>query len=655
MLLRVFEPTSPSPDPASGLADLRERLKRLHRKAGEPSTRAIGKAITLSHTTVHSVLRCSKAPVWGQLELVVESLGGEVEEFKELWIAAKDEEEKLNNIVNGDVPETPQRADREQDYGGAVAYDVIIVSCDIVGHSSEASHAIQRRRIAELNRIVARTIEEHGNYAIIWLSGGDGGHIVFRDISDVRPWWRQPVIELIRRLLDWSRNEGWRLRIAGHASSATHLPGADGRIQPVGDGINVAGWLLTRGGPDGIVVTEPFRDRIENAGPIDTIAFHEPRVLPDKKRAEQQLMLMSFDDYRSMWSLPVNEDREQLRNALKLLDGPVEPGVQGPQRHGWEVLLYAKRILQVNKRDPEARQALGRLNRLDLQCRTDDGRIGLNPFFEDLDPTLLRQVVESADVVHRGYNEVLCRMGDAGDTMFVILKGRVGVYKRPADQLDEGSIEPRSSHEEGEVVGELAFALAGNRTADVVALTETLLLAFNYDQIIKLLPDDGTSSKDGIRAQVETRVSKFITHRVLQHVSERAPFLVGPTGTGPLTKGVEPVSQTLASLSWYCKLIRLDRNRPITLETASPDAQAGGIYLLAAGSLKDESGHIVSAADFPILWAVLPGVAAGPASRFSANSDEIKVLCIGADGLENLELEKLLDLRAKVVAYILRG
>ncbi|MFG1761709.1 hypothetical protein ACGFIH_00110 [Micromonospora parva] len=71
---------------------LRSRLLELHLHEGKPSAREIhrrsGKGI--SHTTVAKVLRCAKNPTWGQLELVVEALNGDVEEFRRLWIAASD-------------------------------------------------------------------------------------------------------------------------------------------------------------------------------------------------------------------------------------------------------------------------------------------------------------------------------------------------------------------------------------------------------------------------------------------------------------------------------------------------------------------------------------------------------------------------------------
>jgi hypothetical protein len=82
------------PPGAVQLAALRDRLRRLHRAAGEPSSREVarltGKAI--SHTTANITLRCDKSPKWGQLELVVDALGGDTEEFRQLWVSVRDAE-----------------------------------------------------------------------------------------------------------------------------------------------------------------------------------------------------------------------------------------------------------------------------------------------------------------------------------------------------------------------------------------------------------------------------------------------------------------------------------------------------------------------------------------------------------------------------------
>lgn len=74
------------------LAELRLKLKRLHRLSGEPSTRELARRTggVITHSTVHAVLRCARLPRWGPLELVVEALGGEQDDFRTRWIAIRD-------------------------------------------------------------------------------------------------------------------------------------------------------------------------------------------------------------------------------------------------------------------------------------------------------------------------------------------------------------------------------------------------------------------------------------------------------------------------------------------------------------------------------------------------------------------------------------
>ncbi|WP_435133026.1 hypothetical protein [Actinacidiphila sp. bgisy144] len=91
--------TSAASRPVSGSAldALRYRLRRLHRDSGEPSFRVVSQRTekAISHTTAGNVLRCDIPPGWGALELVVEALGGDVEEFRKLWVAVRDEASPL--------------------------------------------------------------------------------------------------------------------------------------------------------------------------------------------------------------------------------------------------------------------------------------------------------------------------------------------------------------------------------------------------------------------------------------------------------------------------------------------------------------------------------------------------------------------------------
>jgi WD40 repeat protein len=93
-------------EPNDTLSELRERLQRLHRENGEPSTREIARRTckAISHTTVAGVLHCAKSPRWGQLELVVEALGGNADEFHRLWVADRDSADQLAQTLTADSP-----------------------------------------------------------------------------------------------------------------------------------------------------------------------------------------------------------------------------------------------------------------------------------------------------------------------------------------------------------------------------------------------------------------------------------------------------------------------------------------------------------------------------------------------------------------------
>ncbi|MGH3646297.1 MAG: ATP-binding protein [Micromonosporaceae bacterium] len=65
-----------------------DRLHALHHVAGWPSLREMSKEIGCSHTTVSAAFSEPRTPRWGLLELIVETLGGDTEEFHQLWLAA---------------------------------------------------------------------------------------------------------------------------------------------------------------------------------------------------------------------------------------------------------------------------------------------------------------------------------------------------------------------------------------------------------------------------------------------------------------------------------------------------------------------------------------------------------------------------------------
>jgi tetratricopeptide (TPR) repeat protein len=81
-----------SEDPIQALS---QELRRLHLRAGEPSSRELARALgrgVLSHTTINATLRGTRVPRWQSLELVSGALGGDIELVRRLWTAARNAE-----------------------------------------------------------------------------------------------------------------------------------------------------------------------------------------------------------------------------------------------------------------------------------------------------------------------------------------------------------------------------------------------------------------------------------------------------------------------------------------------------------------------------------------------------------------------------------
>jgi tetratricopeptide (TPR) repeat protein len=70
------------------LADLFTALHEQHHRAGRPSLRQMAAEVGCSHTTISAAFSEPRLPRWGLLELIVESLDGEPEQFRSLWLAA---------------------------------------------------------------------------------------------------------------------------------------------------------------------------------------------------------------------------------------------------------------------------------------------------------------------------------------------------------------------------------------------------------------------------------------------------------------------------------------------------------------------------------------------------------------------------------------
>ncbi|MEU5693637.1 TIR domain-containing protein [Actinosynnema sp. NPDC020468] len=487
-------------------------------------------------------------------------------------------------------------------------FQVAIVSCDISGHST-ADGPVQHQRISEINEIVGATLDLCAPGDVVWSSGGDGGHVAFRHAD-----WHSDALSLVDVLVHWTKARGVPLRIACHVGEVSEIVGADGRVQLIGGGINYAGWLLGQITAGRVVASEDFRRHVEEAGTPPEVRFGEARPAPSRVTTTLWLYPMTTDGGPPDWPVDMLDDRRRLGDR---------------KRDNWEVLYLAKRVWQVDSGD---KAVIGRLTAAAGNLwyhDTNTNSTKANEVLNRLYPDDLRAMLRLAQLVERKEGEYLCRFDEPGDALFVILRGRVGVYNSENSGYRS---EPDYVNGPGEIVGDLAYALGRNRTADLVALTDVAVLSFtNEDVRAKVLGDDAGRSAAGLFLE-------SIYAKTLEHVSDNAPYLLGRDSGGPLGEGPDYEDDPLEPLRRHCDLVPLDGISPLTLDHVPPpyDSPHKGVCILVTGSLRDDEGRAeLKGTGFPLLWVDLPDLSLEPAT-YHALDRKVQALRIGPRGVEKL-------------------
>jgi CRP-like cAMP-binding protein len=467
--------------------------------------------------------------------------------------------------------------------------DANIVSCDIVGHGFDSQHDLQVERIRRLNEIIRQPIDRLGGDRVVWAPGGDGGHLAFLD-DDALP----ELLALMRDLRTWSDKEQSRLRVTAHRGPVSLVPGADGRDQLVGDGINLCGSLITFGSPHNYVVTSAFRDfvmdREKHAFPVH---FDQERTLYLKHFAACRLYLMSFKgDVSGVWS-EEGSDLRSLREA-RVSNNP------------WQIIYHTKRLLQVDSLDQEAIKALEEMQPAALQLAQPNGPRIAHPLLAFLSRRSLRSVIEHGELVERSDGDVICKRNDTGDSMFIVLRGEIGVVTgHGREQSDPGhSLAPYDIRVgEGGIVGELALGLNRPRTATLQSVGPTALLSINYRRFESLLAEH--KPKSPLTISFET----FLEKRILEHLYRNTGYLSLYAAREDAGADPEPWERLVDE----AERLLIPPEEAYGLAFGKTEyLKRPGLYLLASGGLIEKSEGLtvtkrLSGESFDLVFADIPG------------------------------------------------
>ena len=109
------------------------------------------------------------------------------------------------------------------------------------------------------------------------------------------------------------------------------------------------------------------------------------------------------------------------------------------------------------------------------------------PFFAGLDPETLNQLLADLEPVHLPGGALLFAAGAAGDSMYVVLSGRL----RVTIDRDDGTPESLRELARGDTVGELALLTGESRSASVWAIRDTELVRISqaaFESAVKTDP-----------------------------------------------------------------------------------------------------------------------------------------------------------------------
>jgi CRP-like cAMP-binding protein len=114
--------------------------------------------------------------------------------------------------------------------------------------------------------------------------------------------------------------------------------------------------------------------------------------------------------------------------------------------------------------------------------------------FSNLPPSLLQSIISASEQRVYKSGDVIIRKNSIGMDSFVLLSGSVGVYSDLKVNEMIATLPPLS------VFGESAAVSQKQRTADVVALTDCLVLVVNLKKIIE--PQDGADLNKNLRVRL---------------------------------------------------------------------------------------------------------------------------------------------------------
>jgi CRP-like cAMP-binding protein len=149
-----------------------------------------------------------------------------------------------------------------------------------------------------------------------------------------------------------------------------------------------------------------------------------------------------------------------------------------------------------------------------MTSQTDEHRriaehLTTSPLFAGLDPSSIQSLSNMCRVERVARDQAIVEEGSLGESMFVLMRGRVRVEKRtPAEDRFTVTF---LSHEKGDFFGELGLLDSDRRSATVTAETDCEVIVIERDRFVQFgdsNPTAGLSVTRRIASNLATRLRR---------------------------------------------------------------------------------------------------------------------------------------------------
>ncbi|WP_394788335.1 patatin-like phospholipase family protein [Rhodoferax sp.] len=217
----------------------------------------------------------------------------------------------------------------------------------------------------------------------------------------------------------------------------------------------------------------------------------------------------------------------------------------------------------------------------------------LQAFFGALEPSAMDLLRASLQWVEIAGGDTLLTQGEAGDSMYLVVSGRLRAYVR----TDDGSLRKVAEIPRGQVVGELSLYTDEPRAATVVAVRDAVLVRLDRPAFQQLLAHS---------AQVSLALTRQIIHQLKGDAPQRAKDKVVTMGLVPITSGIAlaefaaSLAAQLADKGRVCTITRHDIDQRLDAIGLGPSDNTDKETQRSIAMLLDD---IEAAHDFVLLLA----------------------------------------------------